>query len=331
MFFDAHQWEANLPVNLSSFHFDLAITSLVGPDHLSLLKPFKSDYWTSRGWFVQCHTRDRGRFFRLSTSQSPIVNLLYWPDDEILLDSKSIIRYSRVTHVELWWNLSKSTQSICPHVRSIQFYGVDNGEIETIIHPNVRDLLNVSSFEHIIIDNDLPISPTRLAQLLAKSSDRVHILTCSTHWLHSLFETRDNECICLLLTMRIRKLVLNNTDLVLSYADLIAFARTFINLQEISMKLLSIEELVFVLNVLRQLTMASIELPNTELTNITDLTQWIIENTVFRDFTIEKRAGELDSSKILLWIGSHNRTNLYGIEHQLYSNHRIIKEKILEN
>ncbi|CAF1116859.1 unnamed protein product [Adineta ricciae] len=330
LFFDAHQWEANLSANLSSFRFDLTTTSPVGLDHLSLLKLFKSDYWTSRGWFVQCHTRDRGRFFRLSTSQSPIINLLYWPDDEILVDSTSIIRYPHVTYVELWWNLSKSTQSICPHVRSIQFYGANIGEIETI-HPNVLDLLNASSFEHIIIDNDVPISPTRLAHLLAKSSDRVSILTCSTHWLHSLFETRDNECICLLLTMRIRKLILNNSDLVLSYADLISFARTFINLQEISMKLVSVEEMAFLLNVLRQLTMASIELPDTELRNITNLTQWIIENTVFRNFTIEKRAGGLDSSKILLWIGSHNRSNLYGTQHQLYSNHPIMKENILEN
>ncbi len=64
-FLDAYRWEIVLPSNLSSFRFDLTMTLPVNPDHVELLEPFKSQFWLSRGWFVQCHLRDRGRFFRL--------------------------------------------------------------------------------------------------------------------------------------------------------------------------------------------------------------------------------------------------------------------------
>ncbi|UJR24781.1 hypothetical protein I4U23_006155 [Adineta vaga] len=330
-FLEAHRWETILPVNLSSFRFNFAMSLQENPDHLPLFKAFQNNFWISRNWFVRCHLRDHGQYFRLSTTQSSINTILYWPDDEILLDSTLIDIYPHVTHIELWWNLSKSTQSICPHVRSIQFYGANNTEIEPI-HPNVCDLLQTPSFQHIIINHNSPISPTRLASLLVKSSDHVHILTCTTDWLHSLFETRDYEWICLLMTMRIRKLILNKeSELILSRADLISFTRSFLNLQELTIRLLSTEEMFFILNILRQLTMANIELPNTSLENITDLTEWIQQNTIFHNFTVQKQIIDSNSSKILLWIGSHHDINLLGRNHHLYSNHPIIKEQILEN
>jgi hypothetical protein len=307
-FLEAHCWEIVLPSNLSSFRFDLTMTSLVNPDHVELLEAFKSQFWLSRGWFVQCHLRDRGRFFRLSTIQSPIITILYWPDDEVLLGTTTTAVYSNVTHIELWWNLSKSIHAICPNVRSIQLYDPNNDRDEPI-YPDVYDILQLSSLEHLIINNNLPITQIRFASALIKSSNNVHILTCPTRWLRVMLDDKRYEWICLLVTIRIRKLIIIDDETVLSDTDLIALCRTFINLQEIAMKMVSVQDLVFLLNTLGQLTMANIELPNNALETVTDITEWIQENTVLLNFVVRKQVTTLNTCKLILWIGSRHTSN----------------------
>lgn len=307
-FLEAHRWETTLPSNLSSFRFDLTMTLPANPNHVELLEPFKSQFWLSRGWIVQCHLRDQGRFFRLSTIKSPIITLLYWPDDEVLLGTTTKAVYSNVTHLELWWNLSKPTHAICPNVRSIQLYDGDNDRDESF-HPDVYDNLQHSSLEHIIINNNLPITQTRFASVLIKSSNNVDMLTCPTRWLRLMLEDKRYEWICLLVTIRIRKLIIINDDSVLSDIDLIAFCRTFINLQEITTNMVSVQDLFFLLNTLEQLTMTNIELPNNTLEIVTDITKWIQENTILLDFVVRKQVTTLNTCKLILWIGSRHATN----------------------
>ncbi|CAF3714407.1 unnamed protein product [Rotaria sp. Silwood1] len=426
-FLEAHRWETVLPTKLSSFRFDLTMALPTNPDHLQLLEPFKSQYWVSRCWFVQCRLRDGGRFFRLSTIKSPIVTILNWPDDEVLLDSPSTTVYSNVTHIELWWNLSKSAQAICPNVRSIQFYGAVNDQNETVhpnivdilqnsslkhiiindnlpinhisqywvsrcwfvqcrlrdrgrffrlstikspivtilnwpddevlldspsttvysnvthielwwnlsksaqaicpnvrsiqfygavndqneaVHPNIVDILQNSSLKHIIINDNLPINHIRFATILCKSSNNIQMLTCSANWLLFMLEYKQYEWICLLTTMRIRKLVVNSDEHVLSNTNLIAFCRTFINLQEITMKMETTEDMFFLLNTLENLTMANIELPNIVLGNITDNMRLIKDNTILVDFVIRKQVTSLDTCKLILWIGPRHNSDL---------------------
>ncbi|CAF1159778.1 unnamed protein product [Adineta steineri] len=329
-FLDAHQWERILPSSLSLFRFGFTMTLPENPDHIELLKPFKSQFWILRHWFVQCRLRDRGRFFRLSTIQSPIITILYWPDDEVLVDSTSIAVYRNVTHIDLWWNLSKSTQSICPNVNSIQLYGASTEENEPF-HPNICDLLQSSSLEHIIINNDIPITQFRFASVLIKSTNNVDKLTCSTNWLHFMLQYKKYEWICFLITIRIRKLILVGEEATLSHNDLIAFSRTFINLEEITIKLDSSEDMFFLLNILRQLTMANIELPNITINNVTDITKWIKENTILRDFIVQTQTTTLDTCKIILWIGSRETTNSLTSNENLYLKHSIINKYMSEN
>jgi len=329
-FLDAHRWETALPPNLSSFRFDLTMTLPENPDHLQLLEPFKSQFWLSRGWFVQCRLRDRGRFFRLSTIQSPIITFFYWPDDEVLLDSTTTTIYPNVTHIDLWWNLSKSTQSICPNVRSIQLYGAGNDKDEPF-HPNVCNILQCPSLEHIIINNNLPITQIRFASVLLKSSDHIQMLTCSTRWLHLILESKQYEWICLLITIHIRKLIIADDDMVLSGTDLIAFCRTFINLQEITMKMESTQDLLFLLNTLKQLSMATIKLPRIVLENVTDITKWIQENTILVDFIVHKQVTTLDTCKLILWIGLHRTSNSSETRNDFFLKHPIINQHIHEN
>ncbi|CAF1182101.1 unnamed protein product [Rotaria sordida] len=317
-FLEAHRWETVLPSKLSSFRFDLTMTLPNNPNHLELLQSFKSQYWISRSWFVQCHLRDRGRFFRLSTVQSPIITILYWPDDELLLDTTTITVYPNVTHIELWWNLSKSTQAICPNVCSIQLYGVGNNRDEPI-HPNIIDILQNPSLKHIIINNDLPITHSRFVSILEKSSDNIQTLTCSIHWLLFILEERQQyEWICQLIKMRIRKLIVNNDEIILSNTNLIAFCRTFINLEEITIKMGSKEDLFFLLNTLEKLTMAKIELPCISLAGITDDRKMIEHNTILVNFVIYKQIISLDTSKLILWIGSRRTSNLLQTKTYLY-------------
>ncbi|CAF2745227.1 unnamed protein product [Rotaria sp. Silwood2] len=324
-FLEAHRWETVLPAKLSSFRFDLTMTLPTNPDHLQLLEPFKSQYWVSRCWFVQCRLRDRGRFFRLSTIKSPIVTILNWPDDEVLLDSPSTTVYSNVTHIELWWNLSKSAQAICPNVRSIQFYGAVNDQNEAV-HPNIVDILQNSSLEHIIINDNLPINHIRFATILYKSSNNIEMLTCSTRWLLFMLEYKQYEWICLLTIMRIRKLVVNSDEHVLSFTNLIAFCRTFINLQEITMKMETTEDMCFLLNTLENLTMANIELPNIVLSNITNNMRLIKDNTILVDFVIRKQVTSLDTCKLILWIGPRHNSDLARTRSDRYLQHPIIHQ-----
>ncbi|CAF1480853.1 unnamed protein product [Rotaria sp. Silwood1] len=324
-FLEAHRWETVLPTKLSSFRFDLTMALPTNPDHLQLLEPFKSQYWVSRCWFVQCRLRDRGRFFRLSTIKSPIVTILNWPDDEVLLDSPSTTVYSNVTHIELWWNLSKSAQAICPNVRSIQFYGAVNDQNEAV-HPNIVDILQNSSLKHIIINDNLPINHIRFATILCKSSNNIQMLTCSANWLLFMLEYKQYEWICLLTTMRIRKLVVNSDEHVLSNTNLIAFCRTFINLQEITMKMETTEDMFFLLNTLENLTMANIELPNIVLGNITDNMRLIKDNTILVDFVIRKQVTSLDTCKLILWIGPRHNSDLARTRSDRYLQHPIIHQ-----
>jgi hypothetical protein len=296
------------------------------PNHIELLERFKSKFWLCRGWFVQCHLRDRGQFFRLSTVQSPIINILYWPDDEVLLGPTTTILYSNVTHIELWWNLSKSTQAICPNVRTIRLYGADDGSNEPF-HPNVCDILQCPSLEHIIIDDNVPITQERLAAVLAKSSNNVQILTCSTHWLLVLLEDQQYEWICLLLTMRIRKLIVNDDEIVLFGRNVIAFCRTFIHLQEITIKMESTQDLFLLLNTLEQLTMANIEL-NVLLDDEIYITKWLQENTILVDFVVRKQITTRNTCKLILWIGSRRASNSSVTTNDLYLKHPIINRYI---
>ena len=312
-FLEAHRWEMALPSTLSSFRFDLTMTLPVNPNHVNLLEPFQSKFWISRGWFVQCRLRDRGRFFRLSTVQSPIITILHWPDDELLLGTPTTTVYRHVTHIGLWWNLSKSTYSICPNVRSIQFYGARNANDEPI-DPNVSSILQCPSLEHLIINNDLPITHTRFGSALMQSSVNVQKLTCSTSWLRSMFK---DERVCLLTTLRIRKLILMEDETVLSRKDIIAFCRTFINLEELTMSLSSIEDFVFLLDNLRQLTMVNIQMTDDILVSLTDVTKWIEENTILRDFVAQKQVNAFKICNIILWIGSHRDINSKTLEHYL--------------
>ncbi len=328
-FLEAHRWETVLPSNLSSFRFDLTMTLPENPNHLELLEPFKSQFWLSRGWFVQCRLRDGGRFFRLSTLQSPIISILHWPDDEVLLGSTTTAVYSNVTHIELWWNLSKSTESICPNVRSIQLYGPGNDNEP--FHRNVCDILQCPSLEHIIINDNPPISQVRFASVLLKSSDNVHILTCSTGWLQPILEYKRYEWICLLITIRIRKLIITDGENILSHLDPIAFCRTFINLQEIIVQLESAQDLFLLLNTLGQLTTATLTLPSITLQNVTDITKWIQENTILVDFVARTRAITLDTCKLILWIGSRHISNSSQTRNNLHLKHPIINQYILEN
>lgn len=328
-FLEAHLWEMVLPPNLYSFRFDLTMTLAVNPNHLELLEPFKSQFWLSRGWFVQCRLRDRGRYFRLSTVKSPIITILYWPDDEVLLDSTTTTIYSHVIHLELWWNLSKSTEAICPYVRSIQLYGATNNIVEPF-HPNVCKILQCSSLEHIFINDNLSISQIRFASVLLKSSDNVHTLTCSIRWLHTMLEDRQYEWICLLITTRIRKLIIND-ETELADTDLIAFCRTFINLKEITIKVGSTQAFFFLLNTLEQLTMVNIKLPCTALDNVTDVTQWIQKNTILADFVLRTQAITAGNCKIILWIGSRRISNLSQTRNDYFLKHAITNQYILEN
>ncbi|CAF2729678.1 unnamed protein product [Rotaria sp. Silwood2] len=143
--------------------------------HRRCVTIFERKYYTTC-WFVQCRLRDRGRFFRLSTIQSPIITILYWPDGEVLLDSTAITVYPNVTHIELWWNLLKSAQAICLHVRSIQLYGAGNYK-DVPVHPNIFVILQNPLIEYIIINDNLPIIHIRFASILSKSSNNIQTLT----------------------------------------------------------------------------------------------------------------------------------------------------------
>ncbi|CAF4319053.1 unnamed protein product, partial [Adineta steineri] len=197
--------------------------------------------------------------------------------------------------------------------------------------PNICDLLQSSSLEHIIINNDLPITQSRFASVLIKSTNNVDKLTCSTNWLHFMLQYKKYEWICFLVTIRIRKLILVGEEATLSHNDLIAFSRTFINLEEITIKLDSSEDMFFLLNILRQLTMANIELPNITINNETDITKWIKENTILRDFIVQTQTTTLDTCKIILWIGSRETTNSLTSNDNLYLKHSIIDKYISEN
>ncbi|CAF2977628.1 unnamed protein product [Rotaria sp. Silwood2] len=95
---------------------------------------------------------------------------------EVLLDSTAITVYPNVTHIELWWNLLKSAQAICLHVRSIQLYGSGNYK-DVPVHPNIFVILQNPLIEYIIINDNLPIIHIRFASILSKSSNNIQTLT----------------------------------------------------------------------------------------------------------------------------------------------------------
>ena len=305
-----------MPLNLCSFHFDITRTDPFDLNPQELLNSFKNQYWLSRHWLVNCHLRDQGRYFRLFTVQSPLISILYWPDDEIPLESSTnSIRYPHVNHMKLWWNLSKSTNSICPKIDSIELYGAGAGASpQESIDSNVYQILQTSSLEHLIIDDDIPITPKRFGSIFVKSSSNIHILTCSANWLRQLFDDKQNEWICLLLTKRIRKLIISNDNYQpnLISNDLISFCRIFINLHEITIHLETIEHLCFLLNILTQLTMARITLPNSIIETI-DFNQWIQQNTILENFLLQQ---DLNTCILILWIEPNSTTNLGEIRMQ---------------
>lgn len=302
LFLEGHSWERILPSNLYSFRFDFTMTLPLKPDPVQLLPTFQSQFWISRGWFVQCHLRDRGRYFRLSTIQSPIIHILYWPDDEILLGNPMTRTYPHVNHVELWWNLSKSTNAICPHIRSIQLYGMVDEDNQSI-DPNICEFLQCQSLEHLIINNEYPITQTRFGSVLLQSSDHLHTLTCSTSWLQTLLEEKDHHWISSLISLRIKKFILIDDETILSQQNLHDFSRIFLHLQQLTISFPSEKHFFFLLNTLKQLTLINIQLTNHTLTNRTDLTTWIEQNTQLRDFTLRKQMLTVIRCQISLWIG----------------------------
>lgn len=323
-FLKAYQWETALPLKLASFRFDLTMTLPVNPNHVELLEPFKSKFWLSRGWLVQCHLRDQGHYFRLSTVRSPLITILYWPDDEILFDSTTEAIYPSVNHVDLWWNLSKPTGARCPNVRSIQFYGAGNNNDEPI-HPNVLEMIQYPSFEHIIINDNLPIDHIRFASILGNSSNNINTLTCSARWLMTMFNTKQYEWICLLTTLYIRKLIITSGETIWSDMNLIGLCRTFINLQEITMKMESKRDLFFLLNTLENLTMANIEIPDDDLNDVNDYKKLIEENTILTDFVVSQYTASLNTSKLIFWIGSRRTLDRMQNTNYLYL-HNLISQ-----
>lgn len=316
-FLEAQQWENILPPKLSIFRFDFHMTLIEHPGHETLLKEFKSHFWISRGWFVQCNLRNNGQYFRLFTTDSPIITNFYWPDDEILFDSTDTLVYPYVTHTELWWNLSKTTYSICPNIRSIRFYGNDNHNDESI-HPNVLKMLRSPSFEHIIIIGEIQINHERFASILINSSINVQKLTCTSYWLITMLEEKQFEWIRLLTTMSIRKLVVVDDGHTISNQHLISFCQTFINLTEVTMSMASKEDLFFLLNTLENLTMANIKLLPAILDDITDYRKMIKENTVLDNFAIYKHLTAFNNCSLLLWIGSRCTSHLMRTKNRLY-------------
>ena len=310
-FVEAHRWEAALPSHLLSFRFDLTITCPENLPHLELFLPFKSSFWLSRRWIVRCHLRDRGHYFRLFTVPSPISRILYWPDDEIRLDSDSAaaaaaaitIDYPKVTQLELWWNLSKPIQCLCSHVQSVQLYGA-NDDSDEPIHPDVDQILRSASLKHLIINENLPVSPMRFASALVRSSTRVNRLTCSWNWLHPIVDRKENEWICFLITMRIRQLTVMNNEIFHFNGALIAFCRTFVNVERLTMRLESLDDFLFIVNTLKQLVSLEIDLPCAILTMSTEINEWLREKSSLDNFVVHKQPITLETYKILLWIGS---------------------------
>ena len=290
-FLDARRWEETLPKTLRSFRFDLMI--IQEDDHSDprqLLDAFKRPFWISRRWLVRCHLRDQGRYTRLATVRSPMIRTLFWPDDELLLDPTTKIVYPRVTDLHLWWNVARSTQVDCPRLESVHLYGASENPEEPI-HPEIFELLRSPSLKHLLVEENVPLSQQRFGWLLDKCSSNVDRLTCSTDWLRPILVVKDFERVCLLLTLRIRRLTLTGDGF-----DLIAFARTFVNLEELTMKLPSMDQLRFLLNALRRLTKIEVEMPPGTVDPLAD------------DCLVQQST----NSRWTLWIGSR-RTSSFNV------------------
>jgi hypothetical protein len=80
------------------------------------------------------------------------------------------------------------------------------------------------------------------------------------------------------------------------------------NLQEITMELDTPQDLFFLLNTLKQLTMANITL-RVRLNDEIHITKWLQQNTILVDFIARKEITEANTSKIILWIGSRRTSN----------------------
>jgi hypothetical protein len=159
-----------------------------------------------------------------------------------------------------------------------------------------------------MINNNQPITQERLGTVLVESSNNVHILTCFGHWLLVMLEDEEYEWICQLLSIHIRKLIVADHEVILSDRNLIAFCQTFMNLQEITMELDTPQDLFFLLNTLKQLTMANITL-RVRLNDEIHITKWLQQNTILVDFIARKEITEANTSKIILWIGSRRTSN----------------------
>src|SRR5690606_3271609 len=118
-----------------------------------------------------------------------------------------------------------------------------------------------------------------LGRVLLESSNNVYILTCSAQWLVIILEKEKYEWICQLLSMRIRKLILDDNEIVLSDRNLMKFCQTFINLKELTMEIETPHDLFFLLNNLKNLTKANIELLTVLNDNI-QINKWIQDNTI---------------------------------------------------
>ena len=295
-FLDARRWEETLPKTLRSFRFDLMIIQEDDhPEARLLLEAFKRPFWISRRWFVRCHLRDQGRYTRLSTVHSPTIRTLFWPDDELLLDPTTTIVYPRVTDLHLWWNVARSAQVECPRLQSVHLYGATENPEEPI-HPEIVELLRIPSLRHLLVEENLPLGQQRFGGLLSQCSSNVDRLTCSTDWLRPILVGKDFERICLLLTLRIRRLTLTGDGF-----DLVAFARTFVNLEELTMKLPSMDQLRFLLNALRRLTKVEVEFPP-------GIVDRIDNETTLDGFLVQKST----NSRLTLWIGSR-RTSSFNV------------------
>ncbi len=97
------------------------------------------------------------------------------------------------------------------------------------------------------------------------------------------------------------------------------------------MDMVSAQDLFFLLNTVEQLTMASITLPKTDVNNVTNITQWIQQNTILLDFVVHKQETDLYTCKLIFWIGSRRTSKSLRTTNDLYLKHPIINQHISES
>ena len=292
-FVEAQRWEACLPRSLISFRFDLMVIQLDDLDPRALLEAFQSPFWLSRRWFVQCSLRDQGRYARLCTVHSPPARSLYWPDDEVLLASTpTTLVYPRVVDLYLWWNVARAVGGRCPRLRTLHLHGITLNPDEDI-HPEILELLRTPSLKHLVIEENSPLSQRRFISLLSQCSETVDQFTCSTAWLRPILDQKHYQRLSLLLALRLRHLTLRGVGL-----DLVAFSRTFLNLESLTLELSSLPDLLFLLHTLQRLTTLDVDfvLPPADLSVVeTNLTDVLVQ--------------QLSSSRWLIWLGGRLRSS----------------------